>query len=73
MKQGQAQDVALNNSALFLMGSSKAHCHLMNVQAFAAYLHNENEDIKKALTRLFCLYCISNILDDNWSGVINKN
>jgi hypothetical protein len=31
MKLGKPQDVALNESALYLMAAAKAHGHLMNV------------------------------------------
>lgn len=68
-----SQQEALDNSALFLLAAAKAHLHLMNVNAFYNYLDQEDTAIKTVLERLFCFHCVCNILDDNWTTVIDRD
>lgn len=72
LKEGATKDEAFNRSAMYLMTAAKAHANLLTVNAFYQNLNVKNvkpeqaAPIETCLVRLFCMFCLSNIMDDNW-------
>jgi len=65
---------AWNLNALELMKATHSHCFYIMMQTFTDKIQEVKcEKIKKVLTRVCALYALTNILDENWGDIIEKD
>ena len=65
---------AWNESTNDLLKATQSHCYYIIVQNFASIISEVSDPkIKKVLTRLFCLFALTNFQDENWGDTIDSD